>query len=558
MYEKPINTTTMKITLLLVASLIAGSVHSQTFDYLDINQVKARINSGGDLHFDPTTGNGSYECPIGSGKNYGGAASLWLGGLDLGGNLKLAGQTYHQGGADFWSGPLSTVDASVTSTTVAQYNRVWKINKSDIDAFQLNVANGNLQNGTYTIPNSILNWPGNGDISLNQDPLLAPFVDVNGDGAYSPSAGDYPLIKGDQAIFTVFNDNYLAHGSGGASIGLEIRLMAYAYGPCSITTSNPFLNYTTFYDYQVINRSSFALYDNYAGLFNDSDIGTNDYAGSDVQDGYGYTYNTSLASKPAIGVVQLKGPINTTNSIDDNNDGSIDEPFENMGMTNFMYMNNSFAGIPVQTTDPSFASEYYQYMRGYWRDGMPLTCGGVGFGGSIQTNFAYPDNTYTNSPCGAGSWTESGPGTDKRFIMSSGPYILQPGAVDHFEYAYIVAFDSITNNPLGKLDVDVQNLHSIYNSTLNQCLTTSIREQNLQTQFTIAPNPTNGILNIKSSSKYNTVKIEVIDALGKAFVSEDYTEFNQTSVDISYLSSGIYFVKLSTGNDILVKKIIKE
>ncbi len=132
-------------------------------------------------------------------------------------------------------------------------------NKSDIDAFILNYANGNVQNGSYTIPNSILNWPGNGDISQNQDVLLAPFVDVNGDNIYSPSAGDYPLIKGDQAIFSVFNDSYLPHqGSGGASIGLEIRLMAYAYGTGTLVANNPYLNYTTFslYSRQSITISS--------------------------------------------------------------------------------------------------------------------------------------------------------------------------------------------------------------------------------------------------------------------------------------------------------------
>jgi hypothetical protein len=101
-------------------------------------------------------------------------------------------------------------------------------------------------------------------------------MDVNSDGIYDPMAGDYPLIKGDQAIYTIFNDSYLPHGSGGQAIGLEIRLMAYAYGTGTLVANNPFLNYTTFYDYTIINRSSFALYDSYMGLFNDSDISNRD------------------------------------------------------------------------------------------------------------------------------------------------------------------------------------------------------------------------------------------------------------------------------------------
>lgn len=553
----------MKTTLLFLAGLNISIANAQTFEYLDINQVKARVNSGGDLHWDPSNNSIGYECPIGSGRGYWDPASLWLGGLDNGGQLHLAAQTYHQSGVDYWPGPLTTSGATTTSTTVNQYNRVWKINKSEIDIFLANMVNGNLQNGTYTIPNSILNWPGNGDISQNYDAVLAPYYDSNGDGVYMPTDGDYPLIKGDQAIYTIFNDNYLAHSSSsGQAIGAEVHLMAYAYGPCSITSSNSFLNYTTFYNFKIINRSSFSLQNSYAGLFNDFDLGTymDDYVGSDVADHYTYSYNStsSPSNEPAIGIVQLKGPINTTNSIDDNGDGIIDEAFENMSMTNFMYFNNSFPGVPLSQTDPSNSSEYFQYMSSFWKDGTPLTCGGNGYGGSISTKFAYSGNTYTNGPCGNTNWGETGTGSDKKMVMSSGPYEMQPGSVNELEYAYIVAFDSITNNPLAKLDLDVQSLHSIYNSTLNQCLTTSIKEQKNQTEFSLAPNPTSNILNINTKLKGNNFKIEIMDALGKVFISEEYKELNETSINLSNLSSGIYFIKVISGGNTSTKKFIKE
>lgn len=549
----------MKTILLLFAGLITGLAHAQTFEYLDINQVKARVNSGGDLHWNPTTATSGYECPIGSNRTWGGPASLWVGGVDLGGQLKLAAQTYHQGGVDFWPGPLTTSSATTNSATVNQYNRVWKLNKTDIDDFITNFANGNVQNGSFIPAADLLSWPANGDIAQNFDSQLAPYMDVNSDAIYDPMAGDYPLIKGDQAIYTIFNDAHQLHASAGKIIGLEIRLMAYAFGPCSVTASNPFLNYTTFYNYQVINRSSFALFDFHGSLFNDSDIGTNDFTGCDVQDGYAYTYNNSLTNNPAIGVIQLKGPINSANGIDDDNDGLIDESSEQMGMTSVMSFNNSFPGVPLAQTDPSNATEYYQYMKNYWKDGTPLTCGGNGYGGTTPTAFAFPNNTYSNSPCSPSNWIETGTGSDKRFIMTSGPYILQPGAVDEFEYAYVSSFDSITNNPLGKLDADVQILKSIYNSTINQCSVTGIKKQTINNVFTISPNPTNAVLNISSGKAINgDVKIEVIDALGKTLISEDYKDFNQSTINVSELSSGIYFVKISSDDNSTTKKFIKE
>lgn len=552
----------MKTTLLFLAGLSISIANAQTFEYLDINQVKARVNSGGDLHWDPVAGTNSYECPKGSGKIWGGSASMWIGGIDAGGQLKLAAQTYRQGGVDFWPGPLGVATASTNSATVNQYNRVWKLNKTDIDDFLTNLANGNVQNGSFTPAADLLSWPANGDLSQNYAGILAPYMDVNGDAIYNPMDGDYPIIKGDQAVYTIFNDAYQLHQSSGKSLGAEIHLMAYAYGPCSITTSNSFLNYTTFYNFKIINRSSFSLQNSYAGLFNDFDLGTymDDYVGSDVENHYTYSYNSasSPSNEPAIGIVQLKGPIESSNSIDDDLDGTIDEPLEQMSMTNFMYFNNSFPGVPLSQTDPSNATEYYQYMTGFWKDGTPLTCGGNGYGGSTPTKFAYTSNTYTNGTCGTTSWVENGLGSDKKFIMSSGPYVLQPGAVDELEYAYIVSFDSITNNPLSKLDTDVQALHSIYNSTLNQCLTTNIKEQKNQTAFTLSPNPTNGVLNINWNSKANDFKIEVIDALGKLLILENHKGINQTSINVSDLSSGIYFVKITSGENTSTKKFIKE
>ncbi len=288
-----------------------------------------------------------------------------------------------------------------------------------------------------------------------------------------------------------------------------------------------------------------------------------DYVGCDVADHYAYSYNgsSSPANEPAIGIVQLKGPINSTNSIDDDGDGVIDEPLEQMNMTGFMSFNNSFPGVPVSQTDPSNATEYYQYMTGYWKDGTPLTCGGNGYGGTTSTNYAFPSNTYTNGPCGASNWTEPVSSTyitDKRFVMNSGPFTLQPGAVHELEYAYIASFDSITNHPLGKLDIDVQSLNSIYNSTLNQCLTTGIKEHKNQNEFTLSPNPTNAILNINFNSKATNFKIEIMDALGKVLISEDYKDLYQTSINVSDLSAGIYFVKLISGENTSTIKFIKE
>jgi hypothetical protein len=71
---------------------------------LSINNVRALILSGGDMWWDQGLEVARYEVPKGSGKHSYFAAALWIGGLDQGGQLRTAAQTYRQTGNDFWPG----------------------------------------------------------------------------------------------------------------------------------------------------------------------------------------------------------------------------------------------------------------------------------------------------------------------------------------------------------------------------------------------------------------------------------------------------------------------
>ena len=83
---------------------------------LDINNVRARITAGGDLFRDSTSS--QFEVPKGSGKGTVFAGNLWIGGVDAGGQLKMAANTYRQSGTDFWAGPVS-------NSYAAPYDNIW-------------------------------------------------------------------------------------------------------------------------------------------------------------------------------------------------------------------------------------------------------------------------------------------------------------------------------------------------------------------------------------------------------------------------------------------------
>lgn len=76
----------------------------------------------------------------------------------------------------------------------------------------------------------------------------------------------------------------------------------------------------------------------------------------------------------------------------------------------------------------------------------------------------------------------------------------------------------------------------------------------LDDQVNVFPNPTNNYLFVEN--KYNdTKKIELVDITGKIILkSIEKTNF----IDVSNLRSGIYFIKVYTEKDIVIKKIIKQ
>ncbi len=465
--------------------VMGGCSAPQTAAELTVNNVRTIIFSGGDMWWDLFgNANAWYYVPKiddrskGVSSNF--AGNVWFGGLDVGGQLKIGAQTYRQAGIDFWTGPLSTVDASTTLDVCNKYDKIFRITRVEVD---------NLVLSAGPVTQAIKDWPGNGDISLNQDQALAPFVDHDGDGVYTPEAGDYPYydvfnnagkdnagvckarIFGDETLWWVYNDNGGVHQStGGKSIGMEVRAQAFAFK----TTDE--INNMTFYNYQIINRSAFELKQTYMTVWTDADMGYygDDYIGCDVNRGLGYIYNADNFDEtvggvngygsyvPALGCDFFQGPLDDPgNGIDSDHDGTTDELGEQLGMTIFNYFNNSFAGVPIQQTDPQNATQFYQYMTGFWRDGTPFTCGGNAYGGAVPTKYVYPADTYTSGPCGAAPWSELTAGNtpnDRRFMQSSGPFSLKPGAVNYITFglpwARTTSTDASASIPLLKIADD--------------------------------------------------------------------------------------------------------
>jgi len=446
--------------ILFVLTFVAYTINSigqssTVIEYLDINNVRAAFLVQGDMFWEPDSGKAAYEFPKGSNIHSNFASALWIGGIERSTNtLKVAAQTYRNTGNDYWPGPLDELNgAFIDSLVSADWNQIWKVNRSTIDSFLL-ISTHTLG----TTPKSILEWPGRNNPNCKTpsnnaltlpNRRMAPFFDVNNDNIYNALDGDYPAIRfSDQALFWVFNDNLGTKQSSSDPLKIEVHAMAYAFN-C------PALNNVTFLDYSIHNWSTSVFDSTYVGIWSDIDIGNafDDFIGFDTSSQMGVVYNgdsfdedyisQSYSSKGYDSLLTQHGIIMTQGP---RVDTGIGPPLE-LGLSSCTYFNNSNG----RDGDPSNTQEHYNYLTGSWRDGSLFKAGCDPLNGSAAP---YPF-VFPNPPLGPISELACGraPG-DRRIVLSSGPFELVPGIVpSRITFAFLNTDRGVDNSNFNALRI---------------------------------------------------------------------------------------------------------
>ncbi|NCA85304.1 MAG: T9SS type A sorting domain-containing protein [Clostridia bacterium] len=510
------------------------TIKNESFDYLDINEVRCKINSSGLQYYDLTYANNvGYEVPAGSNKSTIYFGSFWIGGLDDNDSLCLAAnkQRYF---LDFFPGPImdSLGYASVPNIV---WKKVWKLSSDEIAYHRQH-----WQDEGYQAIRNITRWPGNGDVSLGQAAQLAPYYDWDGNGIYDPLAGDYPLINGDQSVFTIVNDARELHANtGGKKLGIEIQTAYYAYDK----PNDSALKYTTFADQRIINRSQHAYHDVYAANFMDFDLGYSgdDFLCSDTLLHSAIVYNgIDEDGSGGTGVYGAHPPAQSFTCL-------------NYSMDAFVYFFNY--GAPAPMIDPYSDTEYYSFMQALWKDSTPFTYGGYGYGGEQAVKYV-----FSGDPVSGEGWTEGNVGSlpgNRQGLIVSGPHDFNPGDTLHLEYALVFARDYQGDNisSLGLLKNRIREVHTFYQNALGvEKPVTTIRTVNLY------PNPCTSDLYIDVSQlpAGTTVDFAVFDIIGKQLMQGKVNPATENLVDFSKINPGIYFVRFVDGKNTYTKKVIRE
>ena len=94
------NVSNPNATSTVSTKIAAGCNPATSQTDLDINNVRTTIMAGGDMWWN--LDDARYEIPKNGNKHSMFAGALWIGGVDDGGQLKVAAMTYRQSGNDFW------------------------------------------------------------------------------------------------------------------------------------------------------------------------------------------------------------------------------------------------------------------------------------------------------------------------------------------------------------------------------------------------------------------------------------------------------------------------
>lgn len=423
--------TRMRLSVLALAifGVASGDADAQTCSpgtksaFLDINNVRAPVFTTGSLFY-PDLGGVHYEIPKGSGKNSNYATNVWVGGK-VNGQLRTAAATYAQGteSFEFYPGPLGANGSALANCT--QYDRIWKINLSDL----VTLNNG----GTPTT--DILEWPWQ---------LGAPVNDGDGNpNNYNLAGGDRPQMLGDQMLWWIMNDKSGPHNTTlSAPIGLQMAITAFAF------SSGDALNNTTFYKYRLTYKPEDGvtpLTDAYIGVWADIDLGyaSDDFVGVDTTLGLGFAYNGDAVDDdygpgvlPAIGIDFFQGPlVDAPGETWTDPDGTMYTDKRRLGATRFIYYNNT-NGVP--NGNPDTKEDFYNYLSGFWLDGLPVTEGGNGRTGTVPTRWMYPGNppNFWSEDNIDGNGTANQP-EDRRLLISTGPFELKAGETQDIVFGMV-------------------------------------------------------------------------------------------------------------------------
>ncbi len=262
-----------------------------------------------------------------------------------------------------------------------------------------------------------------------------------------------PVLIGDQLAWSACNDADLSkhtNNAGGTQpLGVEVQQSTFAYARGGA------LGNTIFLKFKIINKGGNRLDSTYVSLWADPDLGdaSDDLVGCDTALSLGYCYNGGVdntygAAPPAVGFDFFQGPIVTGEATDSAYSfGVWNQGKKKLGMTAFSKYINS--------EDPQSASETYLFMKGYRKFAGAMVPAVDPVTGDTTTF------VFAGDPQAQTGWLDIQP-NDRRLMMTSGPFTMEPGDSQEVVAAVMVGQGSDPLNSIGALKLVDQRAQAVF------------------------------------------------------------------------------------------------
>lgn len=355
--------------------------------YIGVNNLQMVVSNVGSFGFDPTNHFGKTDglyFPRGTDKTVVYAGGIWVG-AKVNGSPRVAVGEYTQ---EFRPGGMKD------GAAIPDQGRfhVYKVTRGD-------------------------------DAETNPDYANWPYAD--GAPGANDNGATVPQILGDQALYAVYNDaNPSAHTNQAGStdpLGLEIQQYIFAFGRSGVLGNAIYLKF------RIINKGSSTLEDTYVSLWCDPDVGDagDDLVGCDTNLSLGYAYNDGPdpiygAGAPAVGYDFLQGPIVPSPGDTARQGDRVIPDYRNLGMASFNKYSNG--------QDPANSRETYNYMMGLYKNGDIVEDPATGEPTAFQVS---------GDPVTGDGWLDVS-ADDRRYMMSTGPFVMEPGDTQEVVIAVMV------------------------------------------------------------------------------------------------------------------------
>lgn len=137
------------------------------------------------------------------------------------------------------------------------------------------------------------------------------------------------------------------------------------------------------------------------------------------------------------------------------------------------------------------------------------------------------------------------------YLENPSVYYSSPGT-----YLLTIIATSSSKTDTFSTQIIVPVCNNLRTNNQNQQATTNNKINNLKTGIKIIPNPSNGIFTIsQTGNSDNLNSIEIYNTLGNKLYQSDF-ETNTKLINISQYPKGLYIVKVFSGNNVFVEKVV--